>query len=105
MARKITCDECGDEFPHVVPCPDCDGSGDHTTDDDVLAGQCSQCRGKGTISDPSEGKGFQMTVKYDDGRMIYLNMSVSAFHKDQPDLCGTCLPKVVFGAIRKGEES
>lgn len=88
MARNITCDKCGDAFPHVTECPECIGE------------QCSRCRGKGTLSDPNEGNGFALEGEVE-GRNIKFLVSVSQFQADRPDLCGRCLPGVFLEILKQ----
>jgi DnaJ-class molecular chaperone len=99
MARKVICDRCGDEYPHVVVCDACGGSGDYVDGGTVHKGQCSVCRGRGERVDLQEGKGLQVTIGCDDGRSLVLNVTVSDFYKDQPDFCGNCLPVIVREAF------
>lgn len=101
MARKMTCDRCGDEFPHVHPCDACNGTGNHIDGKFVYEGQCSDCRGTGKRSDPQEGKGFKLTITCDDGRPLVINLTVSDFYPNQPDLCGKCLFETVKEAFGK----
>lgn len=101
---KKTCDECHDEYPHKIVCPDCEGDGAYTTGTgEVYEGQCSRCLGTGEAGDPNEGKGFQVNAVYSTTEKdvpFVFNVSLSTFHEG-PDLCGKCLPKKVLGVLSK----
>ena len=104
LATKKTCDNCGCEFPRVLLCPKCNGTGDHVENGEAHKGQCSHCKGTGQRTDPNEGKGFQTVIEGENGQKLVINHTVSPFHTDQPDLCGTCLIALVVEAFWEMKE-
>ena len=99
--RKITCDRCGDEYPHLFACLKCNGTGNHVDGDTIYEGQCVKCRGKGMVIDPNEGKGMKVVIETDDSRSLVLNITVSEFYPDHPDFCGKCLYETIKEAFAK----
>lgn len=89
MAQTITCDRCGEAFPHKMPCAECNSTGK------VEDSNCSTCRGKGYFADPNEGKGFKLNSEFEGSPMAF-NISLNTFYPDPPDLCGLCMPREVL---------
>ena len=98
--QQRKCDRCGELYPHILDCEVCGGTGDHVDGDRVYPGQCSACRGRGKKQDPNEGVAFQIQIGYD-GKPLVLNVMVSQFYADKPDLCGQCLVATLQEAMRK----
>ena len=89
MSKTIICDVCGDEFPHKVECPECEGTGMDG------GSNCSACRGRSFTVDPQEGNGFKLTAEFE-GSPVVFNVSLNSFIPDPPDLCGRCMPAAVL---------